>query len=165
MPEFLPPDWTQVFRFETPILELVARGSLMYFAILALLRLMPRRSGGELARMDLVFLLLIAEAATHALGGYSSVTDALIVILTLMAWDYLINALSFRFPFVERLISARAVPIVRDGRILMRNMRREYITEDELMGALRRDGVDDLARVKAAFVEGEGRISVVTRSS
>ena len=128
------------------------RGSVMYLAVLLLMRLMPRRAGGDLARMDLVFLLLIAEAATHALGDYKTVTDALIVIATLMAWDYFINAISFRLPLIERLVSAPAVEIVRDGKMLRRNMRREYVTEEELMSYLRLEGLDDLTAVKSARV-------------
>jgi uncharacterized membrane protein YcaP (DUF421 family) len=162
--DLFPPDWAEIFRPEAPVLELFVRGSAMYLCVLVLMRIMPRRAGGELARMDLVFLLLIAEAATHALGDYSSVADALIVIASLMVWDYLINALSFRLPWFERLISAPPVQVMRDGELLRRNMRREYLTEDELMSFLRRQGIEDPSRVKAAWVEGEGRLSVIQRT-
>ena len=165
MPALLPPDWADIFQLETPLLELLARGSAIYLGVLVLMRLMPRRAGGELARMDLVFLLLIAEAATHGFGEYSTVADALIVIVTLMAWDQLINLLSYRIPFIERLVSASAIEVVRDGRLLRRNMRREYLTEDELMSFLRQQGIDDLAEVKSARVESEGKISVVPKAS
>lgn len=161
---FHPPEWADIFQPETPLLELVARGSAIYLGVLVLMRLMPRRAGGELARVDLVFLLLIAEAATHGFGEYTTVADALIVIITLMAWDYLINLLSFRISFVERLVSAPAIEVVRDGRLLRRNMRREYLTEDELMSFLRKEGIDDLAAVKSACVESEGNISVIQKA-
>jgi uncharacterized membrane protein YcaP (DUF421 family) len=164
VPELFPSDWSSIIQPETPILELVLRGTAMYLAVLVLLRLMPRRSGGELGRMDLVFLLLIAEAATHSLGGYDSIADALIVIATLMAWDYITNFLSHRFSWFERLLSAPPVQVIRDGNLLLRNMRREYLTEDELMSALRRKGFEGPEEVKAAWVESEGRIAIVRRS-
>jgi uncharacterized membrane protein YcaP (DUF421 family) len=66
--ELLPDSWSRVFAVETPLLELIARGTVLYFGILIFMRFMPRRTGGELATMGLVFLLLIAEAAAHALG-------------------------------------------------------------------------------------------------
>lgn len=157
----LPSDWTAIFTLQTPLLELMVRGTALYVGVLVLFRLMPRRAGGELGRMDLVFVLLIADAAANGLGDYTSVADGLVMIATLMAWDYLVNLLSYRVRFIERLISARPVQIVRDGRLLPRNMRREYVTEAELMSFLRREGLDDLAAVKSAFVESEGRISVV----
>jgi uncharacterized membrane protein YcaP (DUF421 family) len=73
--ELLPDSRSRVIAVETPLLELIARGTVLYFGILILMRFMPRRTGGELATMDLVFLLLIAEAAAHALGDYTTVAD------------------------------------------------------------------------------------------
>lgn len=159
--ELLPDDWSSVFSVETSLAELVARGTTLYFAILVFMRFMPRRTAGELATMDLIFLLLIAEAAAHSLGDYQSVADGVIVIATLMAWDYFLNFLAFHVPFVERLTAAPPLRVVRDGRLLRRSMRREFLTEEELMASLRQQGIDDIKDVKAAFVESEGQISVI----
>lgn len=154
-------DFVEIFKLETSIAELVIRGSFFYIALLFLLRILPRRTGGELEMMDLVFILLITEAAAHSLGDYKSVTDGIIVILTMMSWSYLMNVLSFHFPFFEKLIKARALPIVKDGKLLRKNMRREYLTVDELWEHLHQEGIDDLSKIKIARVEGEGKISVV----
>ncbi len=78
-------DFEKLFKVETPILELVIKGSVMYLGILLLFRVLPRRTGGEMAMMDLIFVLLITEAATHSLGGYSSITEGFIVIVTMMS--------------------------------------------------------------------------------
>ena len=160
--KFIPDDWASVFWPETALLELVARGSALYFGILVLMRLMPRRTGGELATMDLIFIVLIAEAAAHSMGDYTSVVDGIVVIATLMAWNYLVNALSYRVPFIERLVSSPPLQVIRDGRLLRRNMRREFLTEEELMSHLREQGIDDVEDVKAAYVEGEGKITAVS---
>lgn len=159
--ELAPADWLDVLGAQTPPTELIARGTVMYLGVLVFMRVMPRRAGGDLSRMDLVFILLVAEAAAHSLGGYETVADGLIVIATLMVWDYVINSLSYRIPFVERLVSARPVQIVRGGKLVRRNLRQEFLTEEELMSHLRREGIDDIKDVKAAFVESEGTISVV----
>lgn len=157
-----PADWLRVFAVETPLLELIARGTVLYFSILIFMRFMPRRSGGELATMDLVFLLLIAEAAAHALGDYTAVADGVIMIATLMVWNYLLNFLSFYVPFLERLVSAPPLQVVRDGQLLRRNMRREFLTEEELMDHLRQQGMEEIKDVKAAYIEGEGKITVIS---
>lgn len=148
---------------ETPVAELILRGSLLYVGILLLLRVMPRRTGGELAMMDLIFVILIAEGASHALGDYTSVSEGFVVILTLLAWNFLVNLLSYHVPFIERLVSAPPLQVVKNGKLLRRNMRREYLTEEELMEHLRKEGIDDVGKVKAAFVEGEGHITVVQK--
>jgi len=159
--DLLPDDWSRVFAPDTSLLELVARGTALYIGIIVFMRFLPRRTGGELSTLDLIFLLLIAEAATHALGAYSSVADGIIMLVTLMAWNYLLNFLSFHVPFIERLVAARPVQVVQDGRLIRRNMRREFLTEEELMNNLRHHGVDDIGDVKAAFVESDGGVTVV----
>ena len=114
---------------------------------------------------DLVFVLIVAEAAAHAMGAYESVTEGLIVVATLIGWNYLLNVLSFHFKFVERLTSAGPLPIIRDGKLLQKNMTRELLTENELMESLRKEGVEDIENVKVARVEPEGRITVVKKET
>lgn len=111
--------------------------------------------------MDLVFLLLVTEAASHSLGDFTSVADGIVMIVTLVALDYLANALSYRSSFFERLLLHRAVQIVRDGKLMRREMRREFLTEDELNAHLRSEGIEHIAEVKNAFVEADGRLTVI----
>lgn len=158
---WFPDDWSALFVVDIPLLELFVRGSVLYFAILFLMRLMPRRTGGELATMDLIFLLLIAEAASNGFGEYTSVGEGLILVVVLMGWNYIVNASSYRFRCIEKLVSSPPIEIVRNGEMLRRNMRREFVTEEELMSALRRQGLDSLDQVKSATIEGEGPITVV----
>ena len=82
---------------------------------------------------------------------------------TMMAWNYLFNFLSYHIPLVEKLVSAPPLQIIKNGRLLKRNMRREYVTEEELTDHLRSVGIDDIGEVKAAYVEGDGKISVIER--
>jgi uncharacterized membrane protein YcaP (DUF421 family) len=63
---------------------------------------------------------------------------------------------------VERFIHPPALPLVQAGRVLRHNMRRELVTEEELMSQLRKQGVNELTEVKLAYMEGDGRISLVT---
>ncbi|WP_266205125.1 DUF421 domain-containing protein [Pontibacter kalidii] len=161
--ELLKIDFTKLFYIESPVSELIIRGSVLYLGILLLMRLLPRRTGGELATMDLLFVVLIAEAATHSLGGYSSIADGFIVIATLMAWNYTINLLSYHIPFIEKLVSAPALQIIKDGKLLRRNMRRELLTEEELVDHLRIKGIEDVKDIKSAYIEGDGEISFISK--
>ena len=163
--KILPEDWLQVFALETPLVELVVRGAVLYLGILVLFRIMPRRSGGELATMDLIFVLLIAQAAANAFGEFSSVADSFVIIVVTMLGNYTVNALSSRVPLLERLVSAPPLKVIENGRFLWRNMRREFVTEEELMARLRRHGLSRVEDVAAAYVESEGQISVVPRKT
>ena len=152
-----------MFQLETPLLELIARGAFLFVLFMALFRLMPRRTGGELAPMDLVFLLLITEAASHSLGDYSSLADGTVQIVTMLALNYLTNRLLFHFRWFERIAEHEPLQVIRDGQLIPRNLKKEMLTADELMGSLRLNGVDDIAQVRSAHVESDGRLSVVTR--
>jgi len=155
-------DLNELFQIESTVLSQFLRGSILYLGILILMRLIPRRTGGELAAMDLIFILLIAESASHSLGDYTSVTEGFITILTIIAWNFLINLLSYYFPFIEKLVSHPPVQIIKNGRILRKNMRREFLTEEELIGHLREQGIEDISKVKKACIESEGTISVIS---
>lgn len=94
-------DLKSLFELENSLLELILRGTILYLGILFLMRILPRRTGGELAMMDLIFIILIAEAAAHSLGDYTSVTEGFIMILTLVGWNYVVNLLSYHVLFLK----------------------------------------------------------------
>ncbi len=161
--ELAPADWLVIFAPTTPVLELVVRATALYLGILIIIRVMPRRTGGELSTMDLVFVVLIAQAATPAMGEYTAVGDGIIVIATLVGWNVLINFLSQRVPAFEPLFSSPPLKIIENGELLRRNLRREFVTEEELMSHLREQGIERVEDVKVAFVEPEGKITTIAK--
>ncbi len=163
MDMLLPDHWAGLFALETPLLELVLRGALLYLAILFLLRVMPRRTTGELAAMDLVLILLITEAAAHALGDYHSLSDGVVQILVMALLALAIDFLSHRYPWVRRLTESPPLKIIANGKLLRRNLRREFITLEELHSHLRANDVQDVSEVHSAHVEGEGHITIVKK--
>jgi uncharacterized membrane protein YcaP (DUF421 family) len=89
----------------------------------------------------------------------------LILVGSIAFWDYFLDWLGYRFPSVRRLLRPAPLLLIKDGRLLRRNMRQEMITEDELMGKLREHGVERIDAVKKAYLEGDGRISVIRTGS
>ena len=80
-------DWAGLFRFEMNPLELVVRGSLMYWFIFLLFRFLLRRDVGSIAIADILLLVLIADASQNALaGGYTSVTEGCVLVATIAGW-------------------------------------------------------------------------------
>ncbi|HZC07396.1 MAG TPA: YetF domain-containing protein [Ktedonobacterales bacterium] len=155
--------WLKVVDPTQPIAETVVRGTLLYLALILILRFVLKREKGQLGATDLLLIVLLGDAAQNAMAGsYTSVTDGVVLILTLVFWNSAFNWLAQRFRLVERFLSPSPIMLVRDGRMLWKHMAHELITEQELMSQLRLQGVDDLAHVRAAYVEGDGRISVLT---
>jgi uncharacterized membrane protein YcaP (DUF421 family) len=160
--DFITATWDHVMDPDIALFESFIRGTILYFAVLIMMRTTLRRTAGELTMLDFIFVLLVANAASGSmLGGSVQVANGLVLIVTVVAWNYALNTLSWYIPAFQRFISPPPLEIVRDGKMIRKNMRREFITEDELMGQLREQGIEDIAKVKAALVEGDGNISVI----
>lgn len=158
-------DWREVFTPDTPLLEIVVRGSVMYLALFFLLRVLLKRESGTTGVTDLLVIVLIADAAQNGMASdYRSLADGVVLVATIIGWAVLLDALAYRWPAAARVIRPGSLILVRDGRMLRRNMRRELISEDELYAKLREQGVDDLAEVREVRMESDGDFSVITRS-
>jgi uncharacterized membrane protein YcaP (DUF421 family) len=156
-------DWEGIFLPTIPVLELILRGTLVYLGLFLLLRLILKRESGTVGLADLLFVVLLASAVQNSLLGESqSVMDGFVLVATIVIWNYGLNWLGYRFPKFNRLVHPAPLKLVKDGQLLYRNMRRELITESELMTQLRKQGVDDFSHVKEAYMEGDGSISVIT---
>jgi uncharacterized membrane protein YcaP (DUF421 family) len=131
-------DWRGLFVLDTPLLELVIRGTVMYFALLAAMRVLVRRHVGSLNLMDLLLVVLIADAAQNAMAGeYRSITGGLVLCGTHFAWNYIFDMLAYHSDFVAWLLEPSPLALVKNGRFQRRNMRQEFITEDEILSQLR----------------------------
>jgi uncharacterized membrane protein YcaP (DUF421 family) len=165
MPTLMHLDWQALFIPTVSVVEMILRGSLMYLFLLGCLRFL-RRETGVIGITDLLVVVLIADAAQNAMSrDYTSVTDGVILVATIFGWDYLLDWAGYRFPRVQRLLRPAPLPLVKDGRVVRRNLQRELITEEELMSQLRLQGIDDVTQVQKASLEGDGRISVIAKVS
>lgn len=158
-------DWAALFEPRHSLLELVLRGTLMYWVVLVLLRLDLRRQIGGIAMPDILVVVLIAEIAGSGIAaGYESIGEGAVLVATVLFWSFALEWLQFRFPAVERLLRDRKLKLVEHGRMMRRNMRIELVTPEELMSALREQGVEDCAEVSAAYLEANGKISVILKN-
>lgn len=155
-------DWATVFRPDTPVLEIVLRGTIVYLSLFFLLRI-AKRQAGAVGVADLLVVVLIADAAQNAMAAdYKSLPDGLLLVGTIAFWAYTLDWLGYRFPRIQRLVYPDPVPLVRQGTIVRSSLAKELMTESELLSQLRLHGVDDLRNVRIAYLEGDGRISVIT---
>lgn len=159
-------DWHAIFVPSISIFELMIRGSLVYLALLSVLRLLPSRQLGTLGITDLLVVVLFAEAAQNAMASnYTSITEGAILVGTVIFWSYLLNWLGYKIPQFQRFMNPPPLLLVKNGRMIQRHLQRELITEEELMSKLRQQGVEFLADVKLAYMEADGRISIITSDS
>jgi len=157
-------DWRAMLRLETAPLEIVIRGTVVYVALFLLLRLVLRRQATDLGVTDLLVIVLIADAAQNAMADdYRSLPDGILLVAVIVFWAWALDWLGFRFPLVQRLLKPPKLPLVEDGRLRRDNMRRELLTAEELRSQLRQQGIDDLAEVHRAYMEPDGKVSVLKR--
>jgi uncharacterized membrane protein YcaP (DUF421 family) len=155
-------DWGKLFAFNVSPAEIVVRGTVFYWFLFLLFRFIIRREIGSVGVGDILVLVIIADASQNAMAGeYNSISEGMVLVSTLIFWNVLIDWLSYRFPRFHRFAQPEPLPLVRHGRILRRNMRKEFINDEELWNKLREQGIESLDEVKIARLEADGEISVI----
>jgi uncharacterized membrane protein YcaP (DUF421 family) len=154
-------NWNDIFSPSIPLGEIVLRGTLIYIFAFALMRV-ARRGAGQIGITDLLIVVMLADAAQGGMaGGSNTVTEAAVLMATLVAWDYLLDWLGATYPGWERLLRPPPLLLISNGRILRVNMKKELLTMEELTSLLRHEGVDDVSTVRRCYLEGDGRLSVL----
>jgi len=152
----------EMFELTMPLWEIAARATIVYLAIILVVRLMPKPKTGHISPNDMLTLIVIGGMATDAImGGSTSIGDILLLIGIVLAWGYVLDLMEFRVPALSRLLREPETVLVENGQLLRRNMRSEMVTEDELMAVLRKQGISDLSGVRSACLEADGEISVI----
>jgi uncharacterized membrane protein YcaP (DUF421 family) len=158
------PEWDAIFLPSVPLLDLFLRGTLIFLALTGLTRIVGQRESGGLGITDLMVVVLVAEAANPGLAGDAkSVTDSLLQIAVILGWSVALDAVAYRWPSIGRILKARPKPLIEDGRLNRQVMRREFLADGEVMSQLRLQGIEDPGRVRRAYIEPNGQVSILTR--
>jgi uncharacterized membrane protein YcaP (DUF421 family) len=151
----------ELFSFTVAPLELIVRGSFIFWFLFLVFRFVLRRGVGAIGLADILVIVLIADASQNAMAGeYRSIADGFVLISTIVGWNFLVDWAAYRSSRVARILEPSPLLLVHHGRVLHRNLRSEFLSPEELMGKLREKGVESLAEVKFARLESNGEISV-----
>ena len=145
-------DWAEFFIPTHSLAEIILRGTFMYLSLFLILRFLLQRQSSALGLADILVIVLIADAAQGALAkGYKSVTEGVVLVLTIVFWDFAIDWLGYRFKSLAFLTRPPPIPLVENGQMVARNMRREMITKEELLSQIREQGLSGIDEVKQAM--------------
>lgn len=140
----------------------VLRTVVVYVALLLGLRVAGKRELGQMTPFDLVVLLVISNAVQNAMvGPDTSLNGGILAAFTLLAVNRLVDRLGRRYGWLGRELVGSPTLLVHEGKFVEAHLRREGVTREEVMQALREHGVDSLAAVKLAVLEVDGTISVI----
>jgi uncharacterized membrane protein YcaP (DUF421 family) len=146
--------------------ELVVRGTVVYTSLVLVLRFLLRRDVGSLSMPDVLFIVLVADASQNAMAGeYTTLADGIVLVGTLIVWNAALDWLAFRFPAFRRVVEPPALPLILDGKWVRANLKKEWITTEEVESKLREAGIDDIANVRRAVLESSGKLGVIRRES
>jgi uncharacterized membrane protein YcaP (DUF421 family) len=159
-------EWAELLIPTHSIAEIVLRGTVMYLSLFVILRFVMVRQTSTIGIADILVIVVIADAAQNGFAKeYKSITEGIVLVLTIVLWNLLLNWTSFRFKMFERLLSPPPLPLINNGKMNRRNMRQEYITEEELRSQLRQQGIAELDEVREACLEANGELSVIKLDS
>ena len=143
-------------------MDAVLRATAIYVALLILFKLAGRRSLAQLSTFDFVLLLIIGEATQQALLGEDfSVTNAVLVIATLIAIDVGASLFKRRSAAFARLLDGSPTIVVDNGVPLQWRLNKARMNLDDVMETAREKGLERLDQIKYAIIESNGKISII----
>lgn len=146
------------------LLRVLVVGPLAYLALLAMLRLSGKRTLGKMNMFDFVGTVAIGSTlANTLLGGTVSLAEGVLALFVLVAMQVAISWAAVRFGVFERAINAEPTLLAHRGRVLEDALRRERMTVDELLAAVRSKGFPRVEDVEAVVLEADGTFSVLPR--
>jgi len=146
-------------------MDAVARGATVYLLLLVIFRLAGRRTLAQMTSFDFVLLLIISEATQNAMiGDDYSITNGMLVVLTLVGLDILLSYVKRWFPSAETWLDGKPTIIVDQGRPMREIMSRARIDEADVLAAAREmQGLERMDQIKYAVLETSGGISIIPR--
>ena len=154
----------ELVAFSVSPWEIMLRGTLMYGFLFLVFRFLLRRDIGNVGIGDFLFVVIVADASQSAMSGDSkTLTDGVLLVSTLVFWNYLFDFVSYQSSFIRRFTEPPSIMLVKNGKLILRNMQREYITRSEVQAKMREEGIEDINEIKEMRLESDGSISVIRK--
>lgn len=146
-------------------METVIRGAAVYLFLVILMRLSGRRTLSEATPFDFILLLIIAETTQQALlGNDFSLTNAAVLIITLIGIDIGLSYVKEWSPTIARLLDGLPTVLVRNGKVDRHALRRTRLEESDIMvSARQKQGIGSMDEVEHAVLETDSGISVIPK--
>lgn len=152
---------------EISVVEKIVRPLLVYIFLVIAFRVFGKRQLGELTPFDLIVLLTISNVVQNAMiGRDESLTGGLLGALTILVANFVLAYLTFKIPWLDRLVEGTPTVLVENGKIHRKNLEKELLTEQDLRLALLRNQIDpdeDFATLKRVELDPDGQITILQK--
>lgn len=143
------------------LLNTALRASAVYLFVLFVIRLLGKRSIGNLGPFDLLVALMMGEVVDEIIFGDVTMAKGFVAVGVIGFWHYMNSWATFRSKWLDELTEGKPRVVVSHGQIDREALAAERLSEDELWSNLRIQGIDDLQEIKEARLETSGAISVI----
>lgn len=146
-------------------MDSIVRGVTVYLVLLVIIRVSGRRTMAQATPFDFVLLLIVAETTQQALLGQDfSITNAVLLIVTLFLMDIGLSYLKRCSPTINRMVDGRPLFLIHDGKIDERALNKSRMdTADVMMAARAQHGLERLDQIKHAVLENDAGITIIPR--
>jgi len=144
-------------------MDAILRAAVLYAVLLLVFRLTGKRTLAQVTTFDFVLLLIVGEATGQALvGDDSSITVTVLVVITLLVLEYIVDKAQQFFPRLEQLADDVPVVLVMNGEPIERHLKEARITPNDILEAAReKQGLERMEQIKYAVLERTGSISII----
>lgn len=153
--------FNDMFQMQLPFLEKLLRPAIVYLALVVLLRIFGKRELAQLNPFDLVVLLSLSNTVQNAIiGNDNSLSGGIIGAVALLAVNWLVVRVLFSSPKLTRMFEGRATILIRDGKVDQNALKRESLSQQELLDVIHRQGFDSVQKVRRCELEPNGTFYV-----
>jgi uncharacterized membrane protein YcaP (DUF421 family) len=146
--------------------DIVLRAAVVFFFLLFLTRIVGRRELSSLEPFDLILLIVIGDLVQQGVTQSDhSLTGAILAAAAFGVLTVAVSYVSYRFIRLRPVVEGEPLILLQDGEPIVRNLRRERITLEEVAAAARQQGIASLPEVQWAVLETSGRISFIRKTS
>lgn len=139
---------------------LLLKISAVFFCLILVLRILGKREVGELSIFDLVVLLIIADIAALGIDNDAFIIPSYFCVFILVILQKILSLLLIKIAKFRNIIDGSPTTIVMNGKLLIKNMRKEHYTVDDLVSQMRVEHIMDLDEIKLAILETNGTLSI-----
>lgn len=147
-------------------METVIRSAVIYLFLLLMFRIAGKRSLAQITTFDFVLLLIISEAVQQAMitNDYS-ITNAVLVVITLVGLDIFIARLKQRSKLVGKLVDSTPLILIENGKPLRDRMGKVSVDDSDVMAKARElQGIASMDEIEYAILERSGGITIIPKS-
>lgn len=146
-----------MFHPQIPLLEKIIRPIIVYFFLIVLLRIFGKRELAQLNPFDLVVLLSLSNVVQNALiGNDNSITGGIVGAFSLLGINWIVVRFLFNAPRADRVLEGTQRVLISNGVVDQAALRKELLTEQELLSAVHKQGFDGFHMVKRCVLEPNG---------